>query len=295
MNRPEKPEGFPGQRIVVLPRTVVTHALQQPLLRTLLPTDVGYFPNATGHLRERPAGVDQAIFIYCAHGRGWCELAGQRHGVAAGELLVLPPGTPHVYGADEDDPWTIPWVHAAGSNVGLFLQELGISVDRPVIFLGDDPQLRLLFEEVLQVVEHGYAPTLLLYASQALGHLLSIMIWHRRQRWQGDPDPQHRITLTIQHMKQHLGWPLHLSTLAGLANLSCSHYTALFKEQTGYAPIDYFKRLRMHQAAQLLDTSSLSIKAIAEQVGYADQLHFSRAFKQINGAPPTQYRARRKG
>ncbi len=295
MNRAEKPEGFPGQRIVVLPRTVVARALKRPLLSGLLPTDAGYFPNAAGHLRERAEGVDQGIFIYCTHGRGWCEIAGQRHKVDSGELLVIPPGVPHVYGADERQPWTIPWAHATGPNVEPFLQELGVSAEKPVVYLGDEPQLRSLFEEVLQVLEHGYAPAQLLYASNTLGHLLSLMVWHRRQRWRGTPDPEQRIALTIQHMKQHLGWPTQLATLAGLANLSPSHYTALFKQQTGYAPMDYFKRLRMHQAAQLLDTSSLSVKVIAEQVGYSDQLYFSRLFRQINGAAPTQDRARRKG
>ena len=37
----------------------------------------------------------------------------------------------------------------------------------------------------------------------------------------------------------------------------------LFKEQTVFAPIDYFNRLRMHSACQLLDTTGMSIKAIA--------------------------------
>ena len=295
MNRREKPEGFPGQRIVVLPREVVVRALQRPLLRGLLPTDVGYFPKAAHHLRERTVGVDQAIFIYCTHGRGWCELAGRRHKVSAGDLLVVPPNTPHAYGAEQAQPWTIPWVHAAGANVGYYLEELGVSAERPVFYLGDDPQLRLLFEEVLEVLEHGYAPAQLLYASHALAHMLGVMIWHCRHRWQGDLAPEKRIPLTIQHMKQHLAQPLHLSTLAGLANLSASHYTALFKRQTGYAPVDFFIRLRIHRAAQLLDPSSLSVKAVAEEVGYADHFYFSRAFKKINGAAPTLYRARRKG
>ena len=295
MDRPEKPQGFPGQRIVVLPREVVARALRQPLLQGLLPTDAGYYPKATGHLLERTVGVDQAVFIYCTHGRGWCELAGQRHEISAGELLVVPPNTPHAYGADEAQPWTIPWVHVAGTHVGYYLQELGTSAERPVLYLGDDPQLHSLFEEVLEAVEHGYTPAQLLYASHALAHLLAVMILHRRQPGRGNLAPEEKIPLTIQHMKQHLGGPLHLSTLAGLANLSASHYTALFKRQTGYAPIDYFIRLRIHRAAQLLDTSSLSVKAVAEEVGYADHFYFSRTFKRINGAAPTLYRARRKG
>ena len=295
MDRPKRPEGFPGQRIVVLPRKVVAKAMEDVLLRALLPTDAGYFPKAAGHYMERRTGVNQAIFIYCTHGRGWCELGGQRHELQAGDLLVVPPETPHVYGADEEHPWTIPWIHATGTNVRLFLHELGVSVEHPVIYLGEDPQLLGLFEEVLAILEHGYAPAQLLYASQALAHLLGMMIWHRQQRWRGDPDPKQKINQSIAYMKQHLEQPLHVSTLAALANLSPSHYTALFKQHTGYAPIDYLIRLRMHWACQLLDTTNLPVKNIAASLGYDDPFYFSRVFKAVNEASPTEYRLMHKG
>src|SRR6185295_7175576 len=94
-------EGFAGQRIVVLPRNVVTTMLKAPLISRLIPTDIGFFPMAHGHLFERERGVDQAIFIYCTKGRGWCEERNQRHEVSAGDLLVIPPNEPHSYGADD--------------------------------------------------------------------------------------------------------------------------------------------------------------------------------------------------
>src|SRR4051812_42988421 len=115
MNRLQKGEGFPGQRIVVLPRSVVAGARRQPLMSGLVPTDIGFFPRASGHWRERSTGVDQAIFIYCINGRGWCELGGRSFAVNPGELLVLPPDAPHAYGADESRPWSIFWFHAQGS------------------------------------------------------------------------------------------------------------------------------------------------------------------------------------
>lgn len=295
MDRAQKGEGFPGQRIVVLPRPVVNRALKHPLLSALLPTDVGYFPKAREHLRERTEGVDQAIFIYCAQGRGWCELGGERHAVRAGELLVVPPGTPHAYGADERRPWTIPWVHATGAQVNAYLAELGVSVERPVLYLGEDPQLLALFEEVLEILEHGYAPAQLLYATQTLAHLIGVMIWHRHQQWRGNPDPEQKVAQSIAYMKQHLSQPLHVSNLAAVANLSASHYTSLFKRQTGYAPIDYFIRLRMHRACQLLDTTDLSVKEVAASLGYDDPFYFSRVFKLVNEASPSEYRLMHKG
>ena len=81
MKRQEKPEGFPGQRLVVIPRSVVSKALHEPLLAQLLPTDAGFYPKAQGHACSRDNGCPESVFIYCAGGKGWCEMTGRRHEV----------------------------------------------------------------------------------------------------------------------------------------------------------------------------------------------------------------------
>ena len=267
VKRREKREGFAGQRIVVLPGSVVARAQQHPLMSGVIPTDVGHFPQAAGHLRERPTGVDQAIFIYCTKGSGWCELSGRSHPVRAGELLVIPPDTGHVYGADEEQPWSIYWFHVKGGLVPAFLRELDIAVESPVVPIGDDPQLLALFEELLGVLMHGYTTSQLLQASHILAHLMAVMIRDHRNSPQEQPGTQQKIAQTIAYMGQHLNQALQLDALAAVANLSRSRYVDLFRKQTGYAPIDYFIRMRMHRACQLLDTTELSIKAVATELG----------------------------
>ncbi|HVT90708.1 MAG TPA: AraC family transcriptional regulator [Tepidisphaeraceae bacterium] len=294
-HRLEKRDGFPGQRIIVLPRRIVSQATQHPLMRALVPTDVGYFPSARQHLRARPDGVDQVILIYCVKGGGWCEIGNRMHKVAQGQLLAVPPGTPHIYGADESHPWTIRWLHAIGEHVRRMLEELGASPANPVVRIGDAPQVHFLFEELLTQLEHGYSPSRLLYASQMLTYLFGAVIWHHRLSSQGVPGPAQRVLQTIHYMKQHLAEPLRVQQLAGLANLSPAHYSTRFKMQTGYSPMHYFIRLRMHAACQLLDTTELSVKEIADLAGYQDPLYFSRLFHSINDQSPSEYRKRMKG
>ena len=53
--------------------------------------------------------------------------------------------------------------------------------------------------------------------------------------------------------------PLQLGALAAIANLSRSHFMELFKQQSGYAPIDNFIRLRMRRAGQLLNWPIVSV------------------------------------
>jgi AraC family transcriptional regulator, arabinose operon regulatory protein len=288
----EKHEGFPGQRLVVVPRPIVAVAMQQPLLKNLLPTDAGFYPRAGGHKCARPSGCPEAVFIYCARGQGWCEVLGRRHKVTKDQLLVIPAGTPHVYGAAQGDPWTIHWFHAVGSLVPVYLEKLEVTPEKPVMPLGEDVRLFSLFEEVLEDLEHGLTLTHLTYAAHSLAHLMGLILRHKAEFGHWEADAGKRAAKSIEFMKEHLHEPLQIATLAAVVNLSRSHYTTIFHRVTGYAPLKYLNHLRLQRAVRLLHTTDLSIKEISEQLGFSDQFYFSRAFRKLHGHAPSEYRRR---
>ena len=92
-------------------------------------------------------------------------------------------------------------------------------------------------------------------------------------------------------MRAHLRQPLQVATLAAEARVSPSHFFALFKQRTGCPPMDYFTRLRMRHACQLLDTTSASVKEVAAAMGYDDPFYFSRVFKTVLAVAPVHYRS----
>ncbi len=288
----EKQEGFHGQRLVVLPRPVMAPALQHPLLKHLLPTDAGYYPKARGHICVREKGCPEVIFIYCAEGNGWCEIAGRKHEVNKNELLVVPVSLPHVYGAGKKTPWTIHWFHAVGLNVPVYLERLGVTKEKPVVPLGGDVQLFSLFEDVLEGLEHGFTMTHLIYAAHSLTHLMGLILRHKDEFGYGHTSVRERISKSIDFMKGHLQEPLNVATLAALVNLSRSYYTTAFQRVTGYAPLRYLNHLRMQRAVQLLNTTEFSIKQISEQLGFSDQFYFSRAFSKVHNHSPSEHRRR---
>lgn len=244
---------------------------------------------------ERPTGVDQSVLIYCIKGEGWYETGGNRYEIKPGELLVIPPATSHSYGANGKNPWTIYWIHFKGNNTQSLLAQMGIVKANPVLWLGEEPELLALFEELLDVMEHGYADSRLLYASQILTHLIGLIIWASHRASGGNPNTTQRVAQSIAYMKQHLDQSATVATFAAMANLSESHYRSVFKHQTGYTPMDYLIRLRIHRACQLLDTTNLSVKEIARLTGFQDALYFSRAFKILMELSPAKYRGQDKG
>ena len=61
------------------------------------------------------------------------------------------------------------------------------------------------------------------------------------------------------------------------------------------AQIEYLTSIRMEKAKELLSGSSLSMKEICAQVGYADPNYFSRTFKKNVGLTPTEYKESQNG
>lgn len=295
---PEPPrvdEGFPGQRCIVLPRPVVRQALAKPLVGDLLPTDIGHYPAAAWHHVDRPGGAPQLILIHCVRGQGWSRIRGRRHTIGPGQTLLIPPHEPHGYGAAELHPWTIWWFHVAGRKIGEFQRLLDANALSPVFDTGEDASLGPLFEEILHTLAEGYTASNLLLASLTVGLLLGRLALSRRDHALHSRSTEERLEQAVAYMHRRLNGQVALPELASVANLSPSHFAALFKRKTGYSALDFFLRLKMQRACQLLDNTSLPIKSVAEQVGFTDPLYFSRRFRQIHGCPPLQYRAIRKG
>lgn len=100
-----------------------------------------------------------------------------------------------------------------------------------------------------------------------------------------------KIARSIVFVSRHLNEPVKVTQLAKMVNLSSSYFWVLFKQRTGYAPVDYLIRLRMCQACHLLNSTNLKVKKIAATLGYKDPFYFSRVFKSIHGVAPTNYRS----
>ena len=113
----KKREGFQGQKAIVIPRQILnSRCAKNNVISNLYVTDIGYYPKAKFHFRERPHGADQHILIYCNEGKGKVKIKKTEYQIEAGDFFTIPIKTPHVYEADSENPWTIYWVHFKGST-----------------------------------------------------------------------------------------------------------------------------------------------------------------------------------
>jgi transcriptional regulator GlxA family with amidase domain len=100
-----------------------------------------------------------------------------------------------------------------------------------------------------------------------------------------------RVEKILEMMRDDVRGEVSLGEFAQCVNLSVWRLCHIFKSDVGMPPIKYLRLLRMERAKGLLESSFLSVKEIAYQVGLNDESHFVRDFKSTYGYSPAIYRA----
>ncbi len=290
-------EGFAGQDMFVIPRPVLAEASRHPLVRSAYPTDIGWFPIAEHHYRSRDEGAGQDHLMMCVSGHGYAVIDGQEAHLKAGELLIIPRDTAHTYRAADDDPWSIYWVHFLGDDAGYYVDRIPRTGQPVPIDTAARAEAERLFRYCLDALYEGYGLPTLIYAAQSVQHILSLLLY-RNQALPMEQRKQHRrlsLDSIVAFMLANMREPLRLEDFAKEAGMSVSHFSELFRVQTGQSPMAYFIDIRIRHACRLLDHSTRLVKSVAIECGYRDPYYFSRVFKKVMGSSPEKYRTIKKG
>jgi AraC-like DNA-binding protein/mannose-6-phosphate isomerase-like protein (cupin superfamily) len=295
MGTTKKKDGFDGQRAIVVPAKVLARYCEShPVVNQLYVTDIGYYPNAKYHHRQRISGVNQHIFIYCVKGNGWARVGDKKYSVSTGEFILVPANMPHEYGAEEDTPWTIYWIHFKGAGSPGFIHMMLDRMKAHVAAISFQQNRIHLFEEIYTSLERGYSIDNICYASLSLQYFLGSCCFDNSYNYQATHEKQNTVSVCINYLQQNIDRTLSLQEIAGAVNLSASHFSALFKKNTGFSIFEYFNHLKVQKACQYLQFTDQRVNTIADQLGFEDPYYFSRMFTKIIGVSPNKYRAKKK-
>ncbi len=122
-----------------------------------------------------------------------------------------------------------------------------------------------------------------------IGSILRKGIKLREERSKGRN--QSVIRTALQYMEENFtDDSLTLNRVAGVANVSANHFSALFSQEMGQTFIEYLTQLRMNRAKEQLRCTDMRSGEIALEVGYKDPHYFSFLFKKTQGCTPSEYR-----
>ncbi|HEX8460084.1 MAG TPA: AraC family transcriptional regulator, partial [Segetibacter sp.] len=264
-----------------------------PVIRNLYISDIGFYPKAKGHYREREFGADEHILIYVIKGKGLVEIGAETFELKTGNFIFIPAKSKHLYEAHESDPWSIYWIHFLGElseNIIEMMLQQHTSLRGTVDVNARRSQL---FNELYLNLERGYSMENLCYVNMSLLHFLSSFIYGTRFNQLEVENREDSVNTCINFMQDNLHKSLTLQEIATTINLSPSHFSYIFRHRTGFSPIEYFNHLKIQKACQYLLFTDLRIKEIADQLGLADPYYFSRLFSKLMGIAPIEYRTKR--
>ena len=200
-------EGFKDERFVSLPDTLLDAYAADPLVGNLYLRKIGYFPRVKYHYVLKQQGCDYAMLLYCTEGEGWYRIDGRRYPLRKNQYAVLPPEVPYELGADNENPWTIYWLHFKGRDCRCYCPDGHAPRD---IQPGSESRIqeRLnLFEELYQSFSLAYTIDYMRYTSACLHHLLASFLYaepYDSTRSRTD----HGLSFSgqvIRYMEEHIG------------------------------------------------------------------------------------------
>lgn len=249
--------------------------------------------------RIEPLASRHDCFFFIGKGQGWVERDGNRYEARPGDLFIVRAGHRFAAGHAPERPVT---VYSTGFRLlGPGQADAWRHLTLPDRLRLPEPERRTI-EAAYQVLVADWRTQTPLGRLAARGALLRLaaevlrlaadLPASCREGATGPlPGEETRAAEAIAYMDAHLAQPLDLAALARAAHLSPAYFAALFRRQTGQAPMHYLRARRVETARALLGSGDYSVEQVARAVGFVDPFHFSRVFRRLVGVAPSAYRA----
>lgn len=287
-----KKEGFEGEHAIIIPPKILEQCKSAPLTEEFYITDIGYYPKARYHYRNRPEGANEHILIHCVEGRGTATVDDQECHIGPNEFLIIPAYAKHVYRADPAYPWTIYWLHFKGLQSAAISKRLFEKMLTQKNKIIPNDRHFSLFDKIYSTLQQGYSRENIEFIALTLPYFLSAYLLNDRFNDHMDNPAEDISDQAIRFLKNRIAEPTTLKDIADHVHLSVSHFSSIFHKKTGYSPIEYFNHLKIQHACQLLQFTNQRIFEIALAIGIEDPYYFSRLFSTHMGISPKNYRNR---
>ena len=237
-----------------------------------------------------PHARNHYLFHYVIAGKGTLFANEQVYEISAGHGFLIVPGQITTYRADEQEPWEYTWIEFDGLRAQESLRLAGISGAEPIYTPANQEAGDKLQQQMLYIVNNGNAQPLHLigHGFLFLSQLVESSAYRNAQNVRRLRD--FYIKEALSFIESNFQRDITIEEIAAFCGLNRSYFGKVFRETMGESPQAFLLHYRMTRAAQLLKETRLSVGEIAQQVSYDNQLHFSRAFKNVHGVSPREYR-----
>ena len=247
-----------------------------------------------------PIARNHYLFHYVISGTGTLFATNSKgesveYHIKSGQGFMIFPKQICTYIADQQIPWEYVWVEFDGLRVKETIDVTGLNIDQPIYRARKKDIAETMKSEMLYIVNHKEESPFHL-----IGHLylfIDALINSTTiaSTVQENSVRNFYIKESISYIEQNFQNDITIEDIARFCGLNRSYFGKIFHESMGKTPQEFLINYRMIKATELLKLTTLSIADIGSAVGYPNQLHFSRAFKNVYGISPRQWRYEKGG
>lgn len=251
----------------------------------------GIVRDSPGIAPQKPARVlHQYGLVYLIDGGGhFSDELGYQRLLCPGDLIFLFPEIGHTYGPEPDQFWHELFIVFEGAIFDLWQRDGLLKPARPIIHLEPVDYWSNRFKETIWAVPQSGPEYALMRICRLQEVLAEVFLYQQHQNlenidpvWLSEAKALLQAELTRQPDYQ---------VIAAKLGMSYDGFRKRFTKETGVSPARYHTLRRIDRAGELLLNEDLTSKEIAHYLGFSDEYHFSRRFKQIIGVSPSGFRS----
>lgn len=230
---------------------------------------------------------DQCKFYFVTEGSFYLCVDGVEYIGKKGDWFFIPAYKEHAFYNLKDSRFSKFWMHFSLYPNAKTLSAIGL----PICVKTDSGGLaQQLFEEFANLNSSDELSDKLVIKSIVLRLLAEFIRLSKRESVSVKSIEDERFDGLLRYINFNLEKNFSIKELAERYFVHPNHFIRLFKSKVGQTPARYIKERKMEMAKRLLESSTLSVTAIAEKTGMVDVANFSRTFKKFYNLSPIEYR-----
>lgn len=228
--------------------------------------------------------------IYISKGRGsFSSATTGKTNIAEGQVILLFPGQWHTYHPSKESGWDEYYIGFGGEIIDNIVAHGLISPDNQILNVGINGDLVNLYVNAIRVAKEDKQASQQYLAGIALNILGTVLSLTQNKNFESKESAQ-KIELAKIIMIEHIHENINMKEIAVSLGFGYSTFRKIFKEYTGYAPLQFFHELKLRRAKELLTETSKPLKEIAYELGFGTYEYFLSFFEKKTGQSPSHYK-----
>jgi AraC-like DNA-binding protein len=266
------------------------HTVGYQHIEANMPYPPGNHPTRYLFSTQKGRILDEYQLIYLSKGVGWFTSGScKKTEVQAGHFFLLFPGEWHTYEPLQETGWDEYWIGFNGINMDSRTENGFFNINKPIFHVGINEEIVQLYRQAVSIAEKQESGFQQMLAG-IVNYLLGFAYSRNKMNSLEDLQLSNQINRAKYLMRDTYTEDIVFKNIAKQVGMSYSWFRRIFKQYTGFSPLQYVQELRLQKSKDLLTNTMNPIKEIAFDSGFENADYFCTAFRNKTGMSPLKYR-----